>query len=465
MAMNAAGDSRQGRGPQTKTGSARPANAPPVSLTLWKLIPPGPCLVAGLMSGTSHDGISAALVRIEERDGRPRYELRAFKVSPYQRALRERMLSAAEGRPARPLWPKRSADGQANGGAAVELSTLNFALGRALAEAALKLLEHAGVAPHELALIGSHGHTFFHLPPRAAHRGQTPSTLQLGEPAVIAALTGVPVVADFRPMDMALGGQGAPLAPLAHLLLFGDPGRGRVVQNIGGIANATYLPPDARIGDPRLIAFDTGPGNMPIDALAARLSAGRLRMDKDGRLAARGKVSEPLLAQLMKHRYFNRQPPKSTGREEFGLSFVRQLTVWGKKLRLSELDLIATATALTARSIGEAVRRFVAPLGPVEQLIVAGGGAHNRTLMRMLKAQLPEIEVLNADQLAVDGDAVEAMAFAILAYEMIRGRPGNIPSVTGARCPAILGKLTLPPSLPPRPANGRARQAGTGISA
>jgi anhydro-N-acetylmuramic acid kinase len=402
------------------------------------------------MSGTSHDGISAALVRIEERDERPSCELLAFHTFPYRRALRERILSVTEGD--QPRYPRgtRTTRFEAGGSTVAELSAVNVTLGRALGEAALKLFKRAGVAAREVALIGSHGHTFFHLPPHATRRGQTSSTLQLGEPAMIAALTGVPVVADFRPMDMALGGQGAPLAPLAHLFLFGDPTRGRVVQNIGGIANSTYLPPGARLGDPRLIAFDSGPGSMVIDALASRTSRGKLRMDRNGRLAARGKASDLLLAELMGHPYFHRRPPKSTGREQFGLSFVRELSARGRALKLSELDLIATATALTARSIGEAVRRFVTPLGPVEQLIVAGGGAHNGTLMRMLKAEMPRIEVLTADQVGVDGDAVEAMAFAILAYEMARGRAGNIPSVTGARRPAILGKLTLPPSLPHR---------------
>jgi anhydro-N-acetylmuramic acid kinase len=399
------------------------------------------------MSGTSHDGISAALVRIEERDGWPHCELLGFNTTPYPHALRERMLSVAEGFQSRGLKSRRETANKPTSLIA-ELSMLNFALGSALADAILKLLKRASVNQRDLSLIGSHGHTFFHLPPRTAHRGQTPSTLQLGEPAIIAARLGVPVVSDFRPMDMALGGQGAPLAPLAHLYLFGDPKQGRVVQNIGGIANATYLPPDVKMGDWRLVAFDTGPGNMVIDALAGRFSAGRLRMDKDGRLAARGKVSERLLAELMQHAYFRRRPPKSTGREEFGLNFVRALTARGRKLRLSGLDLIATATALTARSIGEAVRRFVIPLGPVDQLIVVGGGAHNRTLMKMLKVELPAIEMLTADELGIDGDAIEAIAFAILAYQTARGGPGNIPSVTGAHEQAILGKLTLPPRLP-----------------
>lgn len=392
----------------------------------------GPHLAIGLMSGTSHDGVSAALVRIDERR-RPQAELLGFRTYPYSRGFRNRLLRACT---------------EALVGAG-EISALNFALGRAFARAALDLARRAATPPARLSFIGSHGHTFFHLPPR---RGELPSTLQLAEPAVIAALTGVPVIADFRPMDMALGGEAAPLAPLAHLRLFGDRKRGRVVQNIGGIANATYLPPAARTGDRRLIAFDTGPGNVLIDALAAKLSGGRMRMDRDGRMAARARVSERLLAELMRHRYFRRRPPKSTGREEFGGRFLERVERRARALGVGGGEVIATVTALTARSIADAWRRFVAPLGPLDQAIVTGGGARNPTLIAMLKAEMPEVQVLSAAELGMDGDALEAVAFALLAYEMIRGRPGNIPSVTGARAPAILGKLTLPPAPKDKPA-------------
>ncbi|MGA9721594.1 MAG: anhydro-N-acetylmuramic acid kinase, partial [Candidatus Binatus sp.] len=298
----------------------------------------------------------------------------------------------------------------------------------------------------DVAFIGSHGHTFFHLPPRRAARGQVASTMQLGESAVIAAATGVPVVADFRKMDLALGGEGAPLAPLAHLWLFADAKRGRVVQNIGGIANATYLPPGAGIGNPDLIAFDTGPGNGMIDALASRISGGRLRMDRDGRLAARGHINQPLLAKLMQNPYFKRRPPKSTGREEFGPDLLHSIVTDARDMSIVDYDLVATVTALSARSIADACRRFIFPRGPVDQLIVTGGGAKNPTLMSMIAAELPDIQVITAADAGVDGDALEAVAFAILGYQMLRGHQGNIPTVTGARAPAVLGKLTLPPS-------------------
>jgi anhydro-N-acetylmuramic acid kinase len=382
----------------------------------------------GLMSGTSHDGVSAALVELDER-ARPPARVLAFHTFPYSPRLRTELLDA-------------STDGKIG---AAAISTLNFALGRELGRAAIEIARRARVALSDVAFIGSHGHTFFHLPPRRALCGQLASTLQLGESAVIAAGTGLPVVDNFRTMDLALGGEGAPLAPLAHFWLFADPVLGRIVQNIGGIGNATYLAPRARLGDARLIAFDTGPGNCMIDALASRISGGRMRMDRDGRIAARGTVSEPLLARLMRHPYFRRRPPKSTGREEFGPKLLDRIVADARRMKIVDYDLLATVTALTARSIADACRRFILPLGRVDQLIVTGGGAKNPTLMRMLVAELPDVAVLTAADLGVDGDALEPVAFAILGYQTLRGRQGNIPSVTGARAPAILGKLTLPP--------------------
>src|SRR5271167_297333 len=371
-------------------------------------------LAIGLMSGTSHDGVSAAMVELDERS-RPPARVLAFQTFPYPARLRKELLAA-------------SADEKIG---AAAISTLNFALGREFARAAIEIAKRARIAMSTVAFIGSHGHTFFHLPPRRATRGQLASTMQLGESAVIAAETGVPVVADFRSMDLALGGEGAPLAPLAHLWLFADPKLGRVVQNISGIANATYIPPRASLGDPDLIAFDTGPGNGMIDALASRISGGRLRMDRDGRIAARGHLNDPLLAKLMRNPYFSRRPPKSTGREEFGPRLLDRIVADGRRMNLVDYDLVATVTALTARSIADACRRFILPRGAVDQLIVTGGGAKNRTLMRIIKSELANVEVITAADVGVDGDAVEAVAFAILGYEMLRGRQGNIPSVTG----------------------------------
>jgi anhydro-N-acetylmuramic acid kinase len=388
----------------------------------------GKVLAIGLMSGTSHDGVSAALVELDERS-RPPARVIAFHTFPYPARFRKELFAA-------------SADEKIG---ASTISTLNFALGRELGRAAIEIARLSNVLLSDVAFIGSHGHTFFHLPPRRTSRGQVASTLQLGESAVIAAATGLPVVADFRAMDVALGGEGAPLAPLAHLWMFADPKRGRVVQNIGGIANATYIPPRTSLGDPDLIAFDTGPGNGMIDALASRISAGRLRMDRDGRIAASGHVSESLLAKMMQHPYFRRRPPKSTGREEFGPDLLDRIVADARGMKVVDHDLLATVTALTARSIADACRQFIFPRGRVDQLIITGGGAKNPTLIRMIAAELPEVEVITAKDVGVDGDALESVAFAILGYQMLRGRQGNIPSVTGARAPAILGKLTLPP--------------------
>ncbi len=389
----------------------------------------GPHFAIGLMSGTSHDGVSAAVVKLDER-ARPRAEAVAFRTSAYAPQFRARLLDLASmkdvGAPA--------------------VSSINFELGKILGNAAIKIASVAKIPLERISFIGSHGHTIFHLAPRTAARGRTPSTMQIGESSIIAAMTGLPVVADFRPMDIALGGEGAPLAPLAHLWLFGDRERGRVIQNIGGIGNATYLKPGATLNDSSLIAFDTGPGGMLIDALVAKLSGGQLKMDRDGRIAARGRVSDELLAGLMRHPYFRRRPPKSTGREEFGLQYSQEVERRASAARVTGEDLIATITAFTARSIADALRRFIMPLGRVDQLIASGGGARNPTLLKMIRGHLPEVEVLTAKQVSVDGDTVEVVAFAILAYQMLRGRQGNIPTVTGARAPAILGKLTLPPT-------------------
>ncbi len=389
----------------------------------------GAHLAIGLMSGTSHDGVSAAVVQLDERV-RPRAQAVAFRTFPYSPLFRSRLLEVASmkevGAPA--------------------ISSINFELGKILGTAAIKIARAAEVPLARISFIGSHGHTIFHLPPRTAARGQIPSTMQIGESSVIAAMTGLPVVADFRTMDVALGGEGAPLAPLAHLWLFGDPKLGRVIQNIGGIGNATYLKPGTTVDDRTLIAFDTGPGGMLIDALVSKLSDRRLKMDRDGRLAARGRISEPLFAELMRHPYFRRRPPKSTGREEFGVQYFEELERRASAADVPADDLVATVTALTARSIADAIVRFIMPLGRVDQVIATGGGARNPTLLRMIRGYLREVEVLPASAVGVDGDALEVVAFAILAYQMLRGRQGNIPSVTGARAPAILGKLTLPPT-------------------
>ncbi|MBI4516983.1 MAG: anhydro-N-acetylmuramic acid kinase [Deltaproteobacteria bacterium] len=385
--------------------------------------------VIGLMSGTSTDGIDAALVRL--RPGGARYGVRveAFRTLPFQRALRRRLLAVASGQPL-PVSV---------------LSGLNVELGEALAAAARAIACSAGVRLGQVDLIGSHGHTVWHGPPGSG-RTQPPSTLQIGEPAVIAARCGVTTVADFRPADLAHGGQGAPLTPYVHWLLFRHPSRGRVINNIGGIAHPTFLP--AGGGVDAIAGFDSGPGNMVIDAITAHVSAGRLSYDRDGRLAARGRVDGAVLRELLAHPYFRRRPPKTTGRELFGEAMVARLLAAGRRRRLTDSDLVATATAFTARSLGDAYRRFLLPQGRIDEIYFSGGGSRNPTLMAMLRAEIAYARVGVIDELGVAGDALEAVAFAVLAVEAVRGRPANVPAVTGARRPAILGKIIPVAAIP-----------------
>jgi anhydro-N-acetylmuramic acid kinase len=389
-------------------------------------------LAIGLMSGTSHDGVSAALCEIDPRTYPPARVIE-FATIRYRAAFRARLLAASAGELV----------------GTAEISTINAELGCEFGRAALAIARRARVKPDAIAFIGSHGHTFFHNPPRRARRGETPSTLQLGSPAEIAAATGIAVVADFRPMDIALGGEGAPLAPLGHVWIFACRTRARVIQNIGGIANLTYIPRASKRDAADVIAFDTGPGCGLIDLMASRISRGKMRMDRGGRIAASGRVNESILARLMSAPYFRRRPPKSTGREDFGPAYLDRVIAIAQRARVTDIDLIATLTGLTARSIADAVRRFIVPRGAVDELdelIVAGGGARNPTLMKMLADAIPDVHVMSAHAVGVDGDSLEAVAFAILGYQMIAGRAGNIPSVTGARAPAVLGSLTMPPA-------------------
>jgi anhydro-N-acetylmuramic acid kinase len=376
--------------------------------------------VVGLMSGTSTDGIDAAVVRLLPHASRYTVQSSHFRTYPFAPALRRQLLAAAEGGPT----------------PAAAFSRLNAALGEALAGAALRILADARVAPSRVDLIGSHGHTIFHGPPGAVEG--LPSTWQIGEPCVIAARTGVTTVADFRPADIAHGGQGAPLVPYVHWLLFRHPRRGRVINNIGGIAHPTFLP--ARGGIDDIVAFDAGPGNMIIDAVTARLTNGRLRYDRDGALARRGRIDPTLLRELMRHPFLRRRPPKSTGREEFGAPVVDRLLAQARRRRLGDADIVATATAFTARALGDAYRRFLLPRGRIDEVYFCGGGSRNPALMDMLRQELSFARVGVIDELGINGDALEAVAFAVLALETARGRPTNVPAVTGATA-AILGKI------------------------
>lgn len=382
-------------------------------------------LAVGLISGTSMDGIDAALVRISGPATQPRVRLLAFETNPYSTPVRRTILRIAAGEAA----------------TAGEISQLNFLLGELFAEATLRVCRTARVPPARLAAIGSHGQTIYHQgsPTREAGRLVT-STLQVAEPAVIAERTGAPVVADFRPADMAAGGQGAPLVPLVDYLLLRDARRGTVALNIGGIANFTVIPANARPEE--VFGFDTGPGNMVIDGLVRHFTHGQKTYDAGGRWAACGRVIEPLLAEVLREPFFQRQPPKSAGREQFGQGFVREFFLKRRGTRAE--DLLRTATELTARSIADALDRFVLGSISIHCLTVSGGGAHNRLLVSRLSQLLPRLRVQLSDACGLPVDAKEAIAFAVLADRTMHSLPGNLPSVTGARRGVVLGKISRP---------------------
>jgi anhydro-N-acetylmuramic acid kinase len=383
--------------------------------------PPASRLMVGLMSGTSADGIDAVVAEIAGTGQRLSARMVAHMQRPFFKSLRQHILHVCLH------------------GTVSEICELNFLLGEHFARAALAVIRKARLAPRNIFGIGSHGQTIHHLP-----NAKTPSTLQIGEPAIIAERTGITTVADFRVGDMAAGGQGAPLVPYVDWALYGDRNRPRILQNIGGIGNLTFLPPRAALN--QVLAFDTGPGNMVIDAVTAIVSKGRLAYDRNGRWAARGKVSEKLLKELMSHPFLHQRPPKTTGREEFGEHFVQRLLSFARRLHLPDLDIVATTTAFTAASLADAYQRFVFPrladsgLARL-QVILGGGGAKNPTLRRMLLERIRPAVVLTQENLGNSNAAKEAMAFAILAYETLNHKPSNVPAATGARHRAVLGKI------------------------
>ena len=385
-------------------------------------------LVLGLMSGTSADGIDVALASISGAPPHLRARLLGHTSSKFPPALRKEILRVAEQHPI----------------AAGELSQLNFRLGEVFAEAALAACRKFHVSPKRVALIGSHGQTIFHQGKPAPYLGHaTASTLQIGEPSVIAAGTGITTVGDFRPADMALGGQGAPLVPYADYLLYRHEKLGRVSLNLGGIANITVIPPAAK--PEQILAFDTGPANMLIDALVAHFTRGRQRFDKDARLARSGRSIPALLDELMRDPYLKLAPPKSTGREYYGHAYLKKILALGKKHRAKPADLIRAATIFTALSVLDALNRFVLPKTKIHQLVVSGGGARNPLILAQLSAALGRIEIVPSSRLGIPEDAKEAFAFALLAYETFHHRPSNLPSATGAHAPAILGKISSAP--------------------
>jgi anhydro-N-acetylmuramic acid kinase len=387
-----------------------------------------PMLVLGLMSGTSADGIDVALARISGAPPRLKAKLLDRTSSKFPPSLRKEILRVAEQHPL----------------TAGELSQLNFRLGEVFGEAALAACHRFRISPSRVALIGSHGQTIFHQGDPVPSLGRaTASTLQIGEPSVIAARTGITTVGDFRPADIALGGQGAPLVPYADYLLYRHKKLGRVSLNLGGIANVTVIPASAR--PERIVAFDTGTANILIDALVAHFTHGRQRFDKDARLAQTGRSIPAVIDELMRDPYLKLAPPKSTGREYYGHAYVKRVLALGRRHRAQPNDLIRAATIFSALSVVDGLNRFVLPKTKIQQLVVSGGGASNPLLLAQLCAALTNIEVLPSARFGIPEEAKEAFAFALMAYETFHQRPSNLPSATGASHPAVLGKICYAP--------------------
>jgi len=386
------------------------------------------------MSGTSLDGIDVAIIDIAGSGFRAKINVLTSHSVPYPKKIREALLAVS------------------NASALTgDISRLNFLLGELYAEALEETAERAQIPMETIKLVGCHGQTIFHEGQAAPYLGKkVASTFQIGESSVISERTGIDVISNFRERDMAAGGKGAPLVPYLDYMLIRHRGRGRVAINIGGIANLTAIPPNTNTD--RVIAFDTGPGNMVIDQLVARITSGGLTYDRDGAMAASGSVDSKLLAKLLRDKYFRSKPPKTAGREQYGVEFVSKLL----DTELSSEDLIATATALTAESIALGVRNFVLPEMRVDEIFVSGGGTHNPTLMRMLRKAMGEIPVKDTTEVGLDVDSKEAIAFAVMAYETAHARPSNVPMATGAKRHVVLGKLTQNGNTHNGPTNGTA---------
>ncbi len=371
--------------------------------------------VIGLMSGTSCDGVDVALVRIKGTGPELAIKLIEFKSHPYSSSMRRRLLASKMN--------------------AYDLCALNVELGELFAKASKQMIRFAKSEKINVDIIASSGHTVAHCPPP---KHKVPGTLQIAEASIIAQRCKVPVVSNFRPRDMAVGGQGAPLVPYADWVLFNRSNRTTACLNIGGIANVTVVPPKLE----QVVAFDTGPGNMVIDGAVDLLTSGKQRIDTDGKLARRGKVIEEFLYLLLDHPYFLQPPPKSTGREDFGPDvYIRDALVSRRDGHTVE-DLVATVTRAVSESIVDALKGYVITGHSLDRLIISGGGAHNKTLMREIKAGLPGITIRKSDQYNIPADAREAIAFAILGNETICGTPSNVPSATGAKRNAVLGQIT-----------------------
>lgn len=379
--------------------------------------------IVGLMSGTSLDGIDAALVRVNNTGLKTEIEMIEFITYPFPKDIEKEIMQSLS----------------------VETSnvqlicSLNFKLGKLFSDATKEVCEKAGLPIEQLDLIGSHGQTIYHQP--LQEQNWVPSTLQIGEPAVIAHDTNTIVISNFRTMDMAAGGQGAPLVPFTEYILYRSETKGRLLQNIGGIGNVTVLPKQASLND--MYAFDTGPGNMIIDEVCRQLF--NLRYDEGGKIAKQGLINEELLSYCFSHPYIMSPPPKSTGRELFGRQYVVKLLKMFESL--PSQDILATVTMFTAKSIVENYRAYIFPITKIEEVIIGGGGSYNKTLLEMIQSLLGNsIQVLTQEELGYSSEAKEAVAFALLANETFHGNPSNVPKATGAKNDVILGNITFPPS-------------------
>lgn len=389
------------------------------------------------MSGTSLDGIDVAIIDISGSGFKAKINVLTSHSVPYPRKIREALLTVSN-----------------TSAITGDISRLNFLLGELYAEALEEAAERAEIPIDSIKLIGCHGQTIFHEGQGSQYLGKrVASTFQIGESSVITERLGIDVISNFRERDVAAGGKGAPLVPYLDYMLIRHRGRGRVAVNIGGIANLTAIPPNTNTD--RVIAFDTGPGNMVIDQLVTRITSGEQTYDRDGAMAAAGAVDPKLLAKLLRDKYFRAKPPKTAGREQYGSEYVSKLL----DTELSSEDLVATVTAVTAESIALGVRNFVLSEMRVDEVFVSGGGTHNPTLMKMLRKALDPIPVMETSEVGLDVDAKEAIAFAVMAYETAHARPANIPFATGAKRPVVLGKLTQ--NGPSAPRNGNNVTNGT----
>ena len=380
--------------------------------------------VIGLMSGTSCDGIDTCLVKITGNGSSTEIDIIEFETYPYKKEIRKLIFDASK---------KQT-------GTVDKICQLNFTLGKLFADAARQIAGKSSIPISDIDIIGSHGQTIYHISSlKEKADKKVRSTLQIAEPSVIAQETGVTTVGDFRTRDIAAGGEGAPLVPYADFILFGKDGIDRAVQNIGGIANVTFLPAGCSINE--IIAFDNGPGNMIIDHFAEIITGGKYKYDKDGELASKGKLNQALLERLCSHPYLSIPPPKSTGREDYGIQFSDDLYKELRQDNVDVLDAITTVTAFTAKSISDSYRRFIQPSYKISEVVMSGGGVYNSILFQFLKDYLGDMRIRKVDEFGIPSDAKEALAFAILANETICGNTGNVPFATGARERVVLGKI------------------------